>query len=435
MNICFHGAAEEVGRSCIVINNSIMLDCGLKVGKHEQMEFHQFDSGSHYENFGYPTTLKYNDIAFALISHAHLDHCGALPLFNKFGMNVPIFMTDTTKKISEVLMNDALKIAKQENHDFYSSENIQSILREIKNVNQSSQDKRVEHIYDDYKFEFFNSGHIPGSSSVLLNVEGIKLLYSGDINYSETRLMKKAEKLPEADILITECTYGDREHPKREFEEDRFLGNIDETLKRNGSVLIPVFAVGRAQEILLLLSERNYEVPIYLDGMAKQITEIVMKTKNPYVKNVEKLKKFMKNVIVVDNKSRDKYLNHQGIFVTTSGMCTGGPVMDYLHSFHNKSSHSIFLTGYQSPDSNGHSIWEHRSLVLDNKRYDIRCQVEKFDFSAHSGRSDLIKMIRDVNPKILILNHGDKKSIQSLKDEFSGKIKVMIPKLGEELDV
>ncbi len=435
MKICFHGAAEEVGRSCIVINDSIMLDCGLKVGKHEQMEFHQFDSGSHYENFGYPTTLKYNDIMFALISHAHLDHCGALPLFNKLGMNVPIFMTDTTKKISEELMNDALKIAKHEDHNFYSCENIQNIMKEIKNVNQSTDKKRAEHNYDDFKFEFFNSGHIPGSSSILLNVEGIKLLYSGDINYSETRLMNKAEKLPEADVLIAEATYGDREHTKRDWEEDRFLGNIDDTLKRGGSVLIPVFAVGRAQEILLLLSERNYEVPVYLDGMAKQITELILKTKNPFVKNLDRLKRFMERVIAVDNRSRQTHLKHQGIFVTTSGMCTGGPVMDYLHYFHNKSSHSIFLTGYQSDDSNGHNILEHRSVVLDNKRYDIRCQVEKFDFSAHSGRSDLIKMINDVNPKILILNHGNKRAIQSLKEEFDRRIKVVVPRIGEVIEL
>ena len=372
---------------------------------------------------------------FALISHAHLDHCGALPLFNKLGMNVPIFMTDTTKKISEVLMNDALKIAKHDGHNFYSSENIQSVMREIRNVNQSSNEKKIEHNYDNFKFEFFNSGHIPGSSSILLNIDGIKLLYSGDINYSETRLMKKAEKFPEADVLIIESTYGDKEHPKRDWEEDKFLGNIDDTLKRGGSVLIPVFAVGRAQEILLLLSKRNYEVPVYLDGMAKEITSLVMNSKNPYVKNSDKLKKFMGDVIVVDRRSRETYMKHQGIFITTSGMCTGGPVMDYLHYLHNKSSHSIFLTGYQSEDSNGHSILEHRTVILDNKRYDVRCQVEKFDFSAHSGKSDLIKMIKDVNPKVLILNHGNKKSMESLKNEFSGKIKVIVPKLGEEVVV
>src|SRR3989344_2320306 len=134
MKICLHGAAQEIGRSCLVINGTILLDCGIRISKHEQIEFHQFDSGSYFEQYGYPSTLKYHDIAVVFLSHGHLDHSGALPLFNKNGMISPIYCTAATKKICELLMQDALKLAHKRHEEFYTEENIVNVLRNMKIV-------------------------------------------------------------------------------------------------------------------------------------------------------------------------------------------------------------------------------------------------------------------------------------------------------------
>jgi len=263
MKLTFHGAAQEVGRSCIEVETErstrILLDAGLKL----TTDLNEFPVGM--------TNLS--EIDAVLLSHAHLDHTGALPLLDHQGLYCPVYSTAMTKKLTKLLLEDAYKIGKLKHEQLgYFEEDIQKILNCVKRIKQRESGKIL-----DVNFTFYSAGHIPGSSSILVHADEKTLLYTGDINLAESQLMNGADiSFGKVDVLITESTYGDREHPPRKKVEKEFLDKVSETIGKGGSVLIPCFAVGRAQEIMLLLSELNLRVPIYLDGMAKKVTRLIL---------------------------------------------------------------------------------------------------------------------------------------------------------------
>jgi putative mRNA 3-end processing factor len=408
MKLIMHGASLEVGRSCIELitdqQTRVLLDAGLKLGEHGS----SFPVGV--------TNLSEIDAVF--ISHAHLDHTGALPLFDHQGLDCPIYCTAMTKAYMKILLEDSYKIGKLTHQDLgYFEEDIGKVLACIRNVK-----RKEEGTVQDITFSFYNAGHIPGSTSVLLEVKTkeadkgvMSVLYTGDINTQETELHHAASlEMGEVDVLITECTYGDREHPPRKQTHKKFLSMIKQTLSRGGSVIIPSFAVGRAQELLLILAQENWRVPVYLDGMAVKATRACLQYPKS-VKDGKRLQRAFSRVKPVKNfKMRKKIMMKQGIFVTTSGMLTGGPVMAYLKHFHKDPKASIFLTGYQGIHTNGRMLLDHGHVYVDGWKLKVRCNLEQFDFSAHSGRKDLREMIRKLKPKIVVFNHGDEKAIEEM---------------------
>src|SRR3989338_1518019 len=406
MKIQFLGAAKEVGRSCIVIDGKYMLDCGLKISSEGQE---------------YPIVPKnINNIKAVFLSHGHLDHCGSLPFFNFKGLNCKVYCTRMTKKIASIIMKDSLHIDMLSNKDqCYEYGNIKNILSDIVEVNYNKPFN-----VEDSVVEFLDAGHIPGSSSIMLQTKNKKLIYTGDINSVDTNLMKGLVYNPgNVDILITETTYGDREHDPRDETEKEFLDAVEEIIKYGGKVLVPAFSIGRAQEILLMLNKRRIKVPIYLDGMAKKVAKLILQ--EPYtVKNAEKLRACMKNVRVINAESqRNEAIKEQCIVVTTSGMVVGGPVLSYLkHVYHDKNS-GILLTGYQAEGTNGRMLLENQKVVIDGIMLNVKCHIQKFDFSAHIGRKELVEFIRKINPKHLILNHGDQHAMESVKNEFAKKMR------------
>ena len=415
MHIEFHGGASEVGRSCIEINGEILLDAGLKLGT--QIE--------------YPQNISYKNIKAVFVSHAHLDHCGALPLFVHYGLNCPIICTKETRDLIFPMLDDAYNLQK-ENSD-YDEDDIQKIRPMIEVVEEG-----VKGRLHDYEFKFLHAGHIPGSSSILIEREGKKLIYTGDINTINTELMGKAEDFPEVDILITEATYGDEDHEERDVLEKNFIEAVTKTIGRGGSVIIPAFGLGRSQEILIILEKLNTKVPIYLDGMARRITNILFNQPRELRDAALLRRAFKKSIIVKDFSQRNEIVKKQGIFITTSGMLTGGPVMSYLEHYRDDRNSTIILTGYQSENTNGRRLMNGERVEIDNKLYEVKCELQIFGFSAHAGKKELIELIKNVNPKLLILNHGDLEAIQFLKQEVLKKMKnieVMTPKIGDAIDV
>lgn len=418
MKFKFHGGAGEVGKSCIEVDGRFLLDCGLKICE---------------EGTIYPEVFDNEHIKAVFLSHAHLDHCGALPLFNKTGLNCGIFCTPMTKQTSRVLLKDSYHIELiNKQHPNYTRENLMSILGFMETVRY-----KKEYVVDDATFSFHYAGHIPGASSILLEIGGKKILYTGDFNTRDTHLVKGAsyKGFRDIDILITEATYGDREHPPRIEEENSFLDKISNTLERGGNVLIPAFAVSRAQEIIEILSRRNFGVPIYLDGMAKQISNLY-KNKSEYISNPDKYSKSLRNVKFIKRaRDRKEVVKHQSIIITTSGMLDGGPVLDYLGYFYHDPKNGVFLTGYQGEGSNGRLLLEEGRFFVDGIRLKMKAEVEKFDFSAHAGRKEIIDVINQVSPKIVMLQHGDTEPIDSLYNELKDKYNVIIPQVGEEVDL
>jgi len=421
LKFIFHGAAYEVGRSCIELITKrytrVLLDAGVKLGS----EGTQFPERV--------TNLSELDAVF--ISHAHLDHTGALPLFTHQGMECPIYATSATAAITKILLKDAYEIGKLHSPGLnYFEEDIYKALGFVKFIRKKEQGK-----INDIGFRFYNAGHIPGSSSIMLNVENKNILYTGDFNTTPTRLLNEAaaDYGEDVDILITEATYGDRDHPPREKTEKDFLDAVEQA-SCSGNVLIPVFAVGRAQEIALMMAKKNFNVPVYMDGMAVDATITALKNPNS-IKDENLLRKALDKITMIKNtKQRLRALQQKGIFISTAGMLTGGPVMDYLRHLGQSKTNSILLTGYQNKGTNGRSLLENSTAFIDGYSTRIKCSLKQFDFSAHCGMSELKRFIRAVDPETVMLNHGDPHSVESLYEwAHSLDYKVHAPKICDEI--
>ncbi|MFC1752406.1 MBL fold metallo-hydrolase [Thermoproteota archaeon] len=430
MDLKFHGGAKEVGRSCIEVitgaKNRYILDAGIKLSEH----------GTEY-----PTAVSEpENIKAAFISHAHLDHTGYLPALDNQGMKCPIFCTPATKATSRMLLRDAFKIGRlKHEHLGYQEQNIAKTMDWMRKIRVHEKGS-----VSDVNFELMSAGHIPGSVSVLLETkerEKKRLFYTGDINTTDTRLLKKAEisyrDIGEIDMLITEATYGNRDHPNREKQEKEFIDSVTSTVDNGGSVIIPVFAEGRAQEILLLMNRAKIAgVPIYLDGMSREATRIILQFPKS-TRDSKKLNSAFRKVKQVKGRiQRNKIVQDQGIFITTSGMLTGGPVITYLDALCQDKHNSILLTGYQADHTNGRMLLEQGIVFIDGWKTKVNSYVKHFDFSAHSGRIQLKEMIKKINPHSIAIQHGDSKACASLAEwaDVMG-FKAHVPDINERIRV
>jgi putative mRNA 3-end processing factor len=414
-----------VGRSCIEVQTGgdrYLLDCGLK--------FHE-------AGFDYPAKVfEVRDIAGVFLSHAHLDHSGGLPFFHHYRMLCPIFCLPETKQITQILLNDSHKIARIKHlHEAFNNLELKETYKNLEHVsfNTPTQFRKVRHT-------FINAGHIPGSASIKLEAENLSILYTGDYNTRTTMLMQPADPHTwgKVDVLITECTYGARDLPDREPLVKEFLDMVERIVKGGGRVLIPVFAVGRAQEILIMLASRKWDVPIILDGMAKKVTHATVEGKNPYVINKDKLVDLMDHIeLVTSDDHRSRAANKPGIFVTTSGMLQGGPAIHYLEHFWTDHKSAVLLTGYQVKGTNGWMLDNEGVAYIGGYRSRVQCEVKRFDFSGHLSREDIKATIRAVKPRILILNHGNTEGEDSIyawaKQELS--CEVFEPEVGQEIEI
>lgn len=423
MKFIFHGAARHVGRSCVELQTQgkrYLLDCGIKFKE---------------DGFDYPENVfKMKELDAAFISHAHLDHTGALPFFEHHNMICPIFMTAQTKVLTRILLKDSWKIARiKELHSAYDKTDLKKVRKSIRRVEMQKRNS-----FENIHYTYFNAGHIPGSAQILLEAEGKKILYTGDFNTRPSNLMQGAEQeAGKVDVLISESTYGARDLPAREPLGDAFLDRIEATLKQGGRVLIPAFAVGRSQDVLITLAKRKWPVPIYFDGMCKQVTRKILTTPSRYVQNKDALHKMFFDTVqsVSSEKMRNEIATRPGIFVCTSGMLQGGPAIHYLkHMWHDEKS-AVLLTGYQVKNTNGWLLSEQKEVYLQGTKTKVRCYVERFDFSAHLSREDLHEFIKKSNPKHLVFMHGNEEAVTELGEwaRQNTNAKVYIPQMNEEI--
>ena len=420
MKLTIHGAGKEVGRSCLEINNGhkIILDAGVKLGQETE----------------YPEGLdKLADADMVFLSHAHLDHSGSLPLLKSRGLSCPVVTNSMTKALTRILLKDSYKIDRiKRKHISYNKDDIYALLDSMKNVKYGK-----NYFYDGLKYKAYDAGHIPGSSMFLIEMGGKKIFYTGDFNTNPSLLLDGSEMdIGEVDCLITESTYGDRVHPDRVEQIDDFIKSIKDTIDQGGSVIIPVFAVGRAQEVLLMLKDHDFGVPMYLDGMAKKVNEQILQRPR-YVMGHEDLRMVMNKTTVVRGfKQREKIAGNQGIFITTSGMLEGGPVLDYLAEMCQDEKNSILLTGYQAENTNGRLLVEEGTIFLDGWKVKVKANLKHYDFSAHVGQKGLRDFIKMLNPKKVVFVHGD----ENAADEMSKWAKqegydVSVPQIGDSVDL
>lgn len=377
--IKFLGGCREVGRSAVMVDG-IVLDYGVKPS--EPPEF-PIDGVS-------PRAV--------VLSHCHLDHVGVAP--NLMYYDPEVILTPPSHDLSMILLRDSMKVMQPSPFTKRELMQFESNIREVE--------------YEDpievagYEIEFFDAGHVPGSASVHLRGE-LNILYSGDIKLEETRLLEGAKTdYPETNILIMESTYYGTEHPERRELERAFVESITQTLDTGGHVIIPAFAVGRTQEVLMILEKHN--ITPYVDGMGKEVAEIIQRHPD-FIKSPKDLKRALSNAIPVEWRQREKVLEQPSVVVTTAGMLNGGPALFYISRLYNDEKSKILLTGYQVEGTNGDMALKTGMLNLGTRTVKLKMKVEQYDFSAHADDrqlKDYVKRVADKGAEIVFAIHGEK---------------------------
>ncbi len=414
MDIKFLGGAGEVGRSGILVRDrkNLLLDYGVKVDDHTE----------------YPLHADRVDACF--VSHAHLDHSGYSPAVYTDGFP-DMFATSPTMKLAELLIEDSIKIHRRKHeHERVHKAQLKTMLNRY-----TPCDYGKEYQFEDYKVAMYDAGHICGSAITLIEKysNGKRLVYTGDFKI-ERQLLEGGAEIVKSDVLLLESTYANKDHPDREEMAERMIGEIREIVDNGGVAMLPVFAVGRSQEMLALMDKYGLIDSTYIDGMAKAATEIVEQYPE-FVKNENLLKDAIRRVQWVESpRNRAHALEGGSVILTTSGMLNGGPALDYITRLNRHSK--IFLTGYQVEDTNGHRLMNGLPLDIDGRQFHVKTPFTVYDFSAHAGKSDLHRYVKESNPETVVCVHGSPENTALFAEDLRQEgFNAIAPKVGDVISV
>jgi KH/beta-lactamase-domain protein len=448
------GGFREVGRSAILVQtreSNVLLDCGINPGNttppnsYPRLDMPQFDLDA---------------LDAVVISHAHLDHCGFLPFLFKYGYDGPVYCSAPTSSLMTLLQMDYLDVAnKQGIMPPYGQKDVRDTVMHTIPLRYGS----VTDIAPDIRLTLHNSGHILGSSLVHLHIgEGLhNLVYTGDYKFGKSMLLEPAVAMfPRVETIITESTYGapDDVMPTRGESEQLITSIINETLDREGKVLIPVPAVGRAQEIMLIIDgymRRGLlkEAPVFVEGMISEATAIHTAYPEYLAKGVrnsilyEGINPFQSDyfTIVEHPSAREEIVDgDQCIILATSGMLEGGPVIDYFKRLAADKRNTIIFVSYQIEGTMGSRVQKGLADVpIMNSSgkmqvMKVNMQVETVrGFSGHSDRRQLVNYFRRVKPKPerIIVTHGERSKSLNMASMFKRKYNVdaLVPEVLETI--
>ncbi|MBT0159811.1 MBL fold metallo-hydrolase [Candidatus Bathyarchaeota archaeon A05DMB-2] len=418
MKIGFLGGAREVGRIGIAVKTEktqVLLDYGVMLNNEP----------------GFPMHVPPKEVDGLILTHSHLDHSGALPIYYIEGKK-PLYTNKLNLELSQLLIQDFIHLSSYYLPFEYLE--LKTMLRSNKHL-----DFGVEENLGDMRFQLLNAGHTPGSASVLIEAEGKRVLYTSDFNIIDSQLLAGASMdYGDLDVVIMESTYANEEHTERRALEKRFVESVTEVVEKGGTVLVPAFGVGRSQEMACILAAYHFEYPVVLDGMAREASRIIMNYKE-FLRDPKLFMNAMHSVDWVESwRDRRKALKSPGVIISTAGMLKGGPAAFYVSKLGKKANNAIFLVSYQIPGTPGKELLEKGICTIDGKLRKIKARYEHFDFSSHCGASQLKEALRRLGgkPKVFVV-HGAEKNCELFagwaKNELG--LEAMAPKTGDAFEV
>ncbi len=450
--LTFLGAAGTVTGSKTLVQAGdlrLMVDCGLFQGLKELRLLNRS-----------PLPVEASSINTVLITHAHLDHVGYLPLLVKNGFSGKIYATPPTCDLAKIILTDSARLQEEEaelaNRGGYTEHTPAEPLYTMQDAKRAIQmfvpaeDKHWITLTPAIRFQFIKNGHILGSACIKLEIEGTSVLFSGDLGRPDPVLVLPPEVIDEADYLILESTYGNRLHPETPNHMELAL-LVNKALLKKGNLLIPTFAVERAQEIMFLintLKEKNMvpvSIPVYLDSpMGIDATEVMMKypswhqLENTFCEKITKDIKMVREIsetYAIIDKSPPR------IIIAGSGMLSGGRILEYLKSFVGKKETTILFVGYQAVGTRGRAMLSGEETVkIHGRQY--RVKAELVEFSSFSGHADQQETLQWLNafgkkPQKIFLNHGEPESLSALELVIQKQtgIECVIPKRNESFEL
>lgn len=446
MNLTFYGAAREVTGSCYLLESNkkkILIDCGLQQGQDEKDD----------------QNLPFNaqDIDSVILTHAHIDHSGRLPLLVKGGFKGSIYAIKATCDLIPAMLEDSAKIqemdAKLENKrsrragrdevaPLYTATDVKKTLKFLEPCSYGEMNK----ISDGIKFNFVDAGHILGSASVEVFLdeggEAKKIVFSGDIGNTDQPIIKDPQYIEEADYVVMESTYGDRNHEKNDDYTMDLAEIIDRTLLGGGNVIVPSFALGRTQRLLYIIREikekklvKNPGFPVYVDSpLASKLTELYdedlriygdLQTKEVLEKGLNPLD--FPDLAFTDSAEESKALNYDPVpkvIISSSGMCDGGRIKHHLKHNLWKKECSVVFVGFQAYGTTGRAILDGAEKIeIFGEEIAISAAIYNFTgLSAHADRDGLLKWIKSFSrkPDRVFITHGEDSVCDKFVDSLNG---------------
>lgn len=461
IKLTFLGAAGTVTGSSYLVQTSqarVLVDFGMFQGFGEKEEMNKV-----------PTALDPTKLDAVLLTHGHLDHCGRLPLLAKAGYRGPIVTTEPTVPLATLVMKDSAHLQTMEAERYnrkhpdkpktdpiYTAQDVETLVGLFKPVNY---DQRVE-VAPGIRAQFVEAGHMLGSASIRLTIEdGGKtknIVFSGDVGPKGAPILKDAVGFHQADFVVMESTYGDRDHKPLTETVEEFEGIVKKAVASKGKLLVPVFAIGRTQLLLYLLAQmfRNKTVPkfpIFLDSpMAIQATKIYWEHMNLFDEEFQSLRREkpltddLSSLKPTPTAQDSMALNDQpgpALIMAGAGMCTGGRIMHHLRHNLSKPDACVLIVGYQGEGSLGRRLVDgEKEVSMFGEKIQVKARIHTLGgFSAHAGQTDLIDWfghLAAANPRVA-LTHGEDRGRLPLAAliQQRHRIKAVLPQLGDTIEL